>query len=334
MRFHKADHFISVKFALQKGVPMLKQWRVAFMLLAIVALGTLISACGGDSGSTTTTTSSTPTTSSGQQSSAPGFNCVAGSITASGSTALQPYVDAVAKAYQAKCSSAKITVLPGGSKKGLADAENGASQIGNSDVPATTAQADLVDHQVAVVIFVMIVNPDVKLTDLKTADIQGIYEGKISNWSQVGGPNLPISVVSRPATSGTRATFKKFMLDNKNETPAQAKNLTVDSTGTVVQTVEQTSGSIGYVALGGAQSAGSKVTVTKIDGKDPTEANVKTNDYKFWNIEHMYTKGQASGLAQAFLSYMLTEDALKISDSLAFVRITNVPQDVLTTHNK
>jgi phosphate transport system substrate-binding protein len=304
------------------------------MLLAIVALGTLISACGGDSGSTTTTTGSTPTTAATQQSSTPGFNCVAGSITASGSTALQPYVDAVAKAYQAKCSSAKITVLPGGSKKGLADAESGTSNIGNSDVPASTTQADLVDHQVAVVIFVMIVNPDVKLTNLKTADIQGIYQGKISNWSQVGGPNLPISVVSRPATSGTRATFKKFMLNGQNETPAQAKNLTVDSTGTVVQTVEQTSGSIGYVALGGAQSAGSKVTVLQIDGKDATEANVKTNDYKFWNIEHMYTKGAASGLTQAFLSYMLTEDALKISDTLAFVRITNIPPDVLTTHNK
>ncbi len=313
---------------------MFKQWRVALMLLATVALGTFISACGGGGSTGGTTTTSAPTTAATSQGSTPGFSCVAGSITASGSTALQPYVQAVAKAYQAKCSSAKITVLPGGSKKGLADAENGVSQIGNSDVPATTAQTDLVDHQVAIVIFVMIVNPDVKLTNLKTADIQGIYEGKVTNWNQVGGPNLPISVVSRPATSGTRATFKKFMLDNKNETPAQAKNLTVDSTGTVVQTVEQTSGSIGYVALGGAQSVGNKVTVLQIDGKDANEANVKTNDYKFWNIEHMYTKGQPSGLAQAFLNYMLTEDALKISDSLAFVRITNVPQDVLTTHNK
>ena len=311
---------------------MSKQWRVAFMLAAIIALSTFISACGGDS-STGSTSTTTPTAAATQQS-APGFSCVSGSITASGSTALQPYVDQVAKAYQAKCSGAKITVLPGGSKKGLADAESGTSQIGNSDVPATTAQADLVDHQVAIVIFVMIVNPDVKVTDLKTTDIQSIYEGKVSNWSQVGGPNLPISVVSRPATSGTRATFKKFMLDNKNETPAQAKNLTVDSTGTVVQTVEQTSGAIGYVALGGAQSAGSKISILKIDGKDGSADNVKTNDYKFWNIEHMYTKGQASGLSLAFLNYMLTEDAFTIADKLAFVRIPTVHQDILTTHNK
>lgn len=313
---------------------MLKQWRVAFILVALAALSMIISACGGDTGSTATATPTTGAASGTTSNSSGGFSCVSGSVTASGSTALQPYVDQVAKQYQSKCSSAKITVLPGGSKKGLADAENGTSQIGNSDVPAATNQSDLVDHQVAIVIFVMITNPDAGVTDLKTADIQGIYEGKITNWKQVGGADKPISVVSRPLTSGTRATFKKFMLDNKNESPAQSKNLTVDSTGTVVQTVEQTSGAIGYVALGGAQEAGTKVTTLKIDGKEGSAANVKTNDYKFWNIEHMYTKGQADGLTKAFLDYMLTEDAFKIADTLAFVRITDVPQDVRATHNK
>jgi phosphate transport system substrate-binding protein len=311
---------------------MLKRWRVAFILIAIAALSMLISACGGDSGSAAT---ATPTTASGSTSSSSGgFSCVSGSLTASGSTALQPYVDQVAKQYQTKCSSAKITVLPGGSKKGLADAENGTSQIGNSDVFAATNQSDLVDHQVAVVIFTVITNPDAGVTDLKTADIQGIYEGKVTNWKQVGGADKPITVVSRPATSGTRATFKKYMLDNKNETPAQAKNLTADSTGTVIQTVEQSSGAVGYVALGDAKAAGSKLIISKIDGKEANADNVKTNDYKFWNIEHMYTKGQPDGLAKAFLDYMLTQDAFTIGDSLAYVRITDVPENIRATHNK
>src|SRR6266702_1912132 len=104
MRSTESNLFISVNFALQKGVPMLKQWRVALVLLATVALGAFISACGGGSTGGTTTTGSTPTTAATQQSSTPGYSCVAGSITASGSTALQPYVNAVAKAYQAKCS--------------------------------------------------------------------------------------------------------------------------------------------------------------------------------------------------------------------------------------
>jgi phosphate transport system substrate-binding protein len=307
---------------------MLKQYRIALVLGVAIAISVFLSACGGS----TTATGSTPTANPG----GPGqFTCVSGSITASGSTALQPFVDAVAKKYQAKCSSAHITVLPGGSKKGLADAENGTSQIGNSDVFASSTQADLVDHQVAVVIFAMIVNPEVTgVSDIKTSDLVGIYTGKITNWKQVGGPDKTITVISRPTTSGTRATFKKYILGGLNESPSKAQNLTVDSTGTVLQTVEQTSGSIGYVTLGAAAAAGSSVVVLKIDGQDATPANVASNAYKFWNIEHMYTKGPPSGLTQAFLNYMTSPDADAVAEGLKFVKISDVPQDIRTTHSK
>ncbi len=294
---------------------MLKKWRITLMLGVAIAISVLISACGGSS----TTTGSTPTANPG----VPGqFTCVSGSITASGSTALQPFVDAAAKKYESKCPS-------------VADVENGISQIGDSDVPALSTQTDLVDHQVAIVIFVMIVNPDVTgVKDIKTSDIIGIYTGKITNWKQIGGPDKTITVISRPTTSGTRATFKKYVLGGVNESPAKAQNLTVDSTGTVIQTVAQTSGSIGYVTLGGAQAAGSSVVILKIDGQDPTPANVATNAYKFWNIEHMYTKGQPSGLTQAFLNYMTSPDANTIAESLKFVKISDVPADIRATHSK
>ncbi|MBA2284663.1 MAG: phosphate ABC transporter substrate-binding protein [Ktedonobacteraceae bacterium] len=311
---------------------MSKRWSITILLTIVMAISVFISACG----STTTPPTggnggTTPTTQGSQGNSA----CVSGSITAAGSTALQPFVQKVAEKYQAKCPGAKITVQPGGSKTGLNSVENGTVQIGNSDIPALATQTDLVDHQVAVVIFVVIINPDVKgVTDLKTSDILGIYTGKVTNWKQVGGPDLPITVVSRPTTSGTRSTFKKYMLGGANETPAQAKNLTVESTGTVVQTVQQTSGSIGYVTLGGADAAGSAIVAAKIDGQDPTVANCATNAYKFWNIEHMYTKGAASGLAQAFLDYMTSSDASTVAEGLKFAKISDIPQSIRDTHSK
>lgn len=299
---------------------MLKKWRVALVLLAIVALSMIIAACGGSTGDATgspTTTASTPQTSGGA------FTCVSGSIIASGSTALQPYVDAVSKKYTAKCSGAQIAVQPGGSKKGLSDAEAGTSQIGNSDVFADSTQSDLVDHQVAIVIFTVIVSPDVTAKDLTTQQLTNIYTGKVTNWKQVGGADEPIIVVSRPTSSGTRATFKKFVLNGQNESPAQAKALTSDSTGTVVQTIQQNKGAIGYAALGAAQTAqkSGQVNILTIDGKEANAANVTTNAYKFWNIEHMYTKGAATGLSKAFLDYMFSSDADTIAEGLAFVKI-------------
>lgn len=303
---------------------MLKQLRITLLLGVAIAISMFISACGS---STTTTSSGTPTTAvqPGQ------LSCVSGSITASGSTALAPLVQAVAKDYQSKCSGSSITVNLGGSKTGLSDVESGVSQIGNSDVFANAStQADLKDHQVAVVIFTLIINSKITgVTNLTTAQIKGIYSGTITNWKQVGGPDLKIVVVSRPASSGTRATFQKYIL-GAPESISGPSNLTSDSTGTVVQNITQTDGAIGYAALGPAKKSG--LTMLSIDGSAPTVDLVKNNTYKFWNIEHMYTKGDASGLAQALINYMASDYGKSQAESLSFVAIKDMGQAALQAH--
>ncbi|MGH7204525.1 MAG: PstS family phosphate ABC transporter substrate-binding protein [Candidatus Levyibacteriota bacterium] len=257
------------------------------------------------------------------------FTCIKGSMTSSGSTALAPLVQAVAKKYQEKCSGASITVNLGGSGTGLANVENGSSDIGNSDIYAKTGQKDLVDHQVAVVAFVMLVNSKVTVTNLTTDQLKDIYSGKVTNWKDVGGADLPIVVVSRPTSSGTRATFQKYVLGTP-ETVSGPASLTTDSTGTVVKNVQQTDGAIGYAASGPAKKSG--LSILKIDTVDPTPANVEKNSYKFWNIEHMYTKGKAKPLAQALIDYMLSNDGKAAAASLDFLPISSVPQNILKTH--
>jgi phosphate transport system substrate-binding protein len=312
---------------------MTKNFRFALLFGVVLAITMVISACGG---STSTTTGSTPTTSTTSTSSTLGtpgsFNCVPGSITASGSTALAPLVKAVAQSYQGKCSGATITVNLGGSKTGLQQVESGAVNIGNSDVKADPAtQSDLVDHQVSVVIFAMIVHKGVGVTNLTTDQIKGIYAGTTTNWSQVGGANVPIVVVSRPASSGTRATFSKYVIGGPEKVSGPS-SLTTDSTGTVITNVAQNAGAIGYAATGPAMKE-SGITLLSIDGNAPTPANTKSNTYKFWNIEHMYTKGPATGLSQAFIDYMTSPDAETIAQSQDFVPITQMSPAALAAHN-
>jgi phosphate transport system substrate-binding protein len=240
-------------------------------------------------------------------------------------------VKAVAQQYSTKCSGATITVNLGGSKTGLANVEAGSVNIGNSDVPAnTTTQTDLVDHQVAVVIFAVIVNKDVTVTNLTTDQLKGIYAGTFTNWNQVGGPTLPIVVVSRPASSGTRATFQKFILGGPEKISGPS-SLTTDSTGTVITEVASTNGAIGYAASGPAK-ANSGVTIISIDGNAPTQSNVESNTYKFWNIEHMYTKGAASGLSQALIDYMTSDDAKAIATQQDFIRISDMQPNAISAH--
>lgn len=297
---------------------MLKQWRTALLVGLAAAICIFISACG-DPG---TGSSNTPGASNG---------CVDGTLVASGSTALQPLVQKVSEAYHTKCSGSNITVQGGGSKTGLSQVEAGSVQIGNSDVFADKAtQGDLVDHQVAAVIFAIIVNGNVGVTNLTTDQLKGIYTGTIKNWKEVGGPDKPIVVVSRPASSGTRATFQTYVLGGP-ETASGPSNLTTDSTGTVVTNVAQTDGAIGYGALGSVKT-NTQVKVISIDNNQPTADLVASNTYKFWNIEHMYTKGEAKDLAKAFIDYMSSDDGKSAAAALDFVPLATLQQSAISAH--
>jgi phosphate transport system substrate-binding protein len=308
---------------------MLKRFRVVLSFGVAVVISLIISACGSTStaGGTTSAATATPRTLG-----TPGsYNCLQGSITASGSTALAPLVKAIALEYESHCSGATISVKLGGSQTGLANVEADSVDIGDSDIPAASNQSDLVDHQVAVVIFGVIVNKDVTLTNLTTAQLKQIYSGQVQNWSALGGPNLPIVVVSRPANSGTRTTFQKYVLGG-SEIVSGPSSLTSDTTGTVVSEVGQTNGAIAYAAIGPVQG-NSNVTLLSIDGVAPTTANTESNRYKFWNIEHMYTKGQSKSLAQALIDYMASSDAKTIEARQQFVSTTDMSPDAITAHN-
>jgi phosphate transport system substrate-binding protein len=167
------------------------------------------------------------------------------------------------------------------------------------------------------------------VTNLTTQQIKDIYSGKVTNWKQVGGNDLKVVVVSRPASSGTRATFQKYILGGP-ETISGPSSLTTDSTGTVVQNVKQTDGAIGYVALGPAKSSG--LTIAQIDGNAPGADTAKSNTYKFWNIEHMYTKGKPTDLAQALIDYMASDTGKQEAQKLDFVSISDMTQAALQAH--
>jgi phosphate transport system substrate-binding protein len=284
----------------------------AFRRLGAFALATAFVAGACSSAATPSPAASAAAGAGASASTSGAVSCVSGSITASGSTALQPLVDAAAKAYQAACSGATIQVQGGGSGTGLTQVLQGAVQIGNSDVTAESKlqpadAATLVDHQVAVQGWVMVNNPDVTgVTNLTTDQATKIWTGVITNWKDVGGPDLKIVLVLRPASSGTRSTFKKIVLGGAAEAAGQA--LTEDSNGAVTTAVEGTPGSTSVIGFAYYQQNKSALTALQLDGVDATVANLANGSYKLQAVGHMYSKGQPDGLTKAFLDYMLGPD--------------------------
>ncbi|EPC54815.1 phosphate ABC transporter substrate-binding protein [Lacticaseibacillus paracasei subsp. paracasei Lpp7] len=225
------------------------------------------------------------------------------SITAVGSSALQPLVEAAGEQYQTEHLGVFIKVQGGGSGTGLSQIQQGAVDIGNSDLfaeeKAGIKAKALVDHKVAVVGIAPIVNPKVGVKNVSMAQLQKIFLGEITNWQQLGGKNVPIVLVNRAQGSGTRATFEKWVMQGKQPMAAQEQ----DSTGMVRQIVGSTPGAISYVAFSYIDKT---VQGLSVDGVAPTDANVTTNQWRIWSYEHMYTKGQPKGLTKKFLAYVMS----------------------------
>ncbi|NGQ96010.1 phosphate ABC transporter substrate-binding protein [Brevibacillus sp. SYP-B805] len=243
-------------------------------------------------------------------------------VTAVGSTALQPLVEQAAKDFMAKNAGAQIQVQGGGSGTGLSQVASGAATIGNSDIFAEEKDGipanELVDHKVAVVGIVAAVSPKVGIDNLTKQQLIDIFTGKIKNWKEVGGADMKITLVNRPKSSGTRATFNKFALDGNQE----AEGITEDSSGTVRKIIAETPGAVGYLALSYIDDS---VKALKLDGVEATPENIATNKYPVWAYEHMYTKGEPTGTAKAFLDYILSDEVQKktVTD-LGFLPITEM----------
>lgn len=245
---------------------------------------------------------------------------VSGSITGSGASALLPLVKDAAEKFKANNKDVTITLNAGGSGTGLKQVSDGSVDMGNSDVPAETkldkAKAEkLVDHKVCVMTVATIVNKDVGVKNLTRQQLQDIFTAKVTNWKDVGGPDKPIVLVTRPKTSGTRALFKQYAINGAEE--ADNKSLETDNSGILIQSVAQNPGAIGYVALPYLINDKS-VDVLAIDGVEPTLENTYSGKYAVWGYEHIYTSKEPKAAVKAFLEYIMGDEYGKRIEELGY----------------
>ena len=272
-------------------------WKKLASLGVVAMMSLSILGCGSDTASNDKAASS---------------SSLSGSITGSGSSALLPLAKDAADKFKELHPEVSITLNGGGSGTGLKQVADGSVDIGNSDVAADTkldkAVADgLVDHKVCVVTMAPVVNKDIAATvkSLTKQQLTDIFTAKITNWKEVGGPDEEIVLITRPSTSGTRALFKEFALGGAEE--ASNKSLETDDSGTLLQSIKDNKGAIGYVALSYLVNNQDVATVS-VDGVAPTLENTYNGTYPVWGHEHMYTKGEPNATVKAYLDFIMSDE--------------------------
>jgi phosphate transport system substrate-binding protein len=246
-----------------------------------------------------------------------------GSLLIVGSTALQPLTSFAASLFKKQYPDVRVEVRGGGSILGLDAVSSGQADIGDSDIYADAnlyPDPNLTDHIVCIVPFALVINPTISLTSLTQQQIVDIFvTGKLHNWHQLGGPDVPIVPVVRSDTSGTRASFLRYVIDGQKE---MKQAMRTDSSLTMLHTVAHIPGAVGYLAL---SSLDKTVRTLAINGQTPRPEAIASGQYAFWGYEHMYTMSNHNNpVIATFLQFMLTSPIQKQAKRMAYIALDQV----------
>lgn len=217
-------------------------------------------------------------------------------IVAKGSDTMVILAQKWAEVYMRKNPDVKIQVTGGGSGVGFAALQNGQTHLANASRPIRAREVEAcvkvfgrrpIEYKVAVDGLSVYVNSENPVSELTIDQLQQIFTGKIKNWKEVGGPDMPITVYSRENSSGTYEFFKEHVLKGADFLPSAQ---TMPGTAAVLQAVAKDKRGIGYG--GAAYGAGAKHLWIKADANspaiEPTEENVVNQKYPIWRYLYIY----------------------------------------------
>jgi phosphate transport system substrate-binding protein len=180
-------------------------------------------------------------------------------------------------------------------------------RIKPSEVAAMVSRADMTgaqsEHVIAIDGLAILVHPSNPLEQLNIETLARIFAGEITNWSAVGGPDLPIGIYARDERSGTWDTFKELVLAGRYILTDSARRY--ESNDQLSDDVSSDPAGIGFA---GFASVRSSKLLAIADGNapalKPSKMSVATEDYPLSRRLYLYTPGVTGGpLVQAFIEY-------------------------------
>ena len=260
---------------------------------------------------------------------------VAAALKIKGSDTVLPVSQEAAETYMAAHPGGRVTVTGGGSGVGISALLDGTTDIAMASRSIKFSERmklkkggkQLREAVVAYDALAVVVNPGNPVTNLTRQQLEDIFRGKVTNWSQVRdavtgkrGEDLKIIVYSRETSSGTYEFFKTSVLGEKNY---MAGVLSMPATGAVIQSVSQTRGAIGYV---GMAYVNKRVKALKVsyDGKNfvyPSMATGRNHTYPIIRELYYYYTADKERVVKPFISYLLSDAGQRIVMKSGYVPV-------------
>jgi phosphate transport system substrate-binding protein len=241
-----------------------------------------------------------------------------GGLTVAGSTSVQPFAEVLAEEYMGHHPRGKIYVQGGGSSAGIQAVRTEAAQVGMSSRSLMPDEHDLIGIPIAYDAIAIIVHPSNPLTNLTVDQIKRIFSRRMTNWSEAGGRNHPITLLTREEGSGTRESFQHLIM---GKTEISLAALVQDSNGAIRQVVADDPNAIGYISLG---LVNDRVKALKIDGVEANVENIKKHRYNFVRPFLFVFKTRPQGMARDFLDYILSSEGQKLLVQEGLVSVTTI----------
>jgi phosphate transport system substrate-binding protein len=238
-------------------------------------------------------------------------------IIIAGSTSVQPFAEALAEEFTRLNPGILIDVQGGGSSAGVMSAQTDTADIGMSSRNLKDEEKTLWYVEIARDGLAVIVHPDNPITDLTLQEVQDIYSGAISNWSQLGGKDAQIHVITREEGSGTRSAFESLVMAKIEINP---RSIVQDSNGTVRMLVGDDANAIGYISLG---LVNTKVKALKLDGVKASHDNVINGTYNLSRPFLFITHNEPTGDVKKFIDFVLSDAGKALLDREGLVTFKN-----------
>jgi phosphate transport system substrate-binding protein len=223
-----------------------------------------------------------------------------------GSTSVQPFAEALAEEYMVHHPRERIFIQGGGSSAGIQAVRTEVAEVGMSSRNLMKEESDLISVPIIYDAIAVIVHRENPLANITLEQIQKIFAGEIRQWSELGGRDRAITLVTREEGSGTREAFQSLIMGRKE---ISLGALVQDSNGAIRQVVADDRNAIGYISLG---LVNDRVKAVQIDGVAPSVENIKSGTYKIVRPFLFVFRSKPRGAAKEFLDYILSPAGQKL----------------------